>query len=86
MKVNTPCRAFLENCFKSRRKINLEDILSYKIKQSKDYSLGGFSIIESIDFHSRKLETIIEQTFIQIAIKRNKSVLNQRIYGHLQII
>lgn len=39
-----------------------------------------------INFHNRKLETIIEQTFIQIAIHKELNMLNDRIYGHLQII
>jgi len=40
----------------------------------------------NINFHTRKLETIIEQTFISIAAENNCELLNERTYGHLQIV
>lgn len=39
-----------------------------------------------INFFTRKYETIVEQTFIQIAKTYNYNILNDRIYGHLQIV
>lgn len=40
----------------------------------------------NLNFFNRKYETIIEQTFINIAMQKQISTLNKKIYGHLQII
>lgn len=39
-----------------------------------------------INWYTKKYETYTEQTFIAIAKTHNYNILNDRIYGHLQIV
>jgi hypothetical protein len=130
-------RLFFDWSFNNPSKITLEDVYKSKSLPLKDYSNGGFYLIDTefglyigksidymfrlkthlrkstnkilidrvlnncnsidvylllkysdvnVNFYTRKLETIIEQTFISIASKHNYNLLNDRIYGHLQIV
>jgi len=130
-------RAFFDWSFENPEKIKLEDVFKSKSSPLRDYSNGGFYLINTefglyigksidymyrlrshlqkssnkttidrllnncnnidtylllnykeagVNFFNRKLEIIIDQTFVSIAHSHNYNVLNDRIYGHLQII
>lgn len=71
--------------YPSNNKTKIDIELNKCSNEFEFYLLAKYSEI-GINFFNRKLETIIEQTFIQIALNTGKELLNERIYGHLQII
>jgi hypothetical protein len=73
-----------QHLYNSSNKIDIDKILNTNT-YIESYLLLGYNAV-GINYHTRKLETIIEQTFISIAINKNIKILNKRIYGHLQIV
>lgn len=74
-----------QHTYKSTVKTKVDIELNKSIGEYKFYLLANYKAF-SIDFFNRKLETIIEQTFIAIALNKGKNILNDKIHGHLQVI
>lgn len=73
-----------QHIYKSSHRTDIDRVLNsiteYKLYLILDYKSVG------INFFNRRLETIIEQTFIAIALNEKHKLLNKTVYGHLQII
>lgn len=74
-----------QHTFKSSNKTRIDKDLKINLEYYKYYLILDYKS-QSINFSNRKLETILEQTFIKLANSSNKNILNDRVYGHISII
>jgi len=71
--------------YPSSNKIRIDKELNGNINDFNFYLLLDYNSC-GINFFTRHMEVIIEQTFIDIAKRNYNTLLNDKIYGHLQII
>jgi hypothetical protein len=71
-----------QHLYPSNKITNIDIELKNSLDEFEFYLLANYLDLD-INFHNRKLETIVEHKFISTALFHNYKIYNTRHYGHL---